>query len=515
MSNCANLPLICGPGSVVSWFMAWIVNVPHSFERCRARRSIAPDTMSVTVKHRLVTFGVLLSVLVTSGVHDVAARGVGTSCARVGATKVVGKKSFTCVRAGKKRVWKVVAGKGGRATATKAEMFEAPTAASANLDVCRLADRSVQRARYGSLHVGFPPLNYNFPPAGKFTVALVPVDFSDLLGEPNPVGRVQEQMNLFSEWWSMVSGGRVEFQWRVTTSWVRVPGSVNSIAQTRSDDGTSVARVLFPAVDPSVDFSGVRAVYFLLPRDQRVIGESSQGFWHSPFGQMGSGGYQTAEGRIFNFALAGNYFDSAFRNYWSYWAHETGHMFPLPDLYMQVGNWGMQQLDVPIGPFSGYDMMSSQDGPTRTLNGWLRFLQGWLGDDQVWCGDGQSANKVRMSLRPIDDGANGTKMAMIRLSETTLLAVESRRMTKFDCPSVTRNGVIVYLVDTTIGHGEGFLKLQVPSGRSLVAGNSCGGPSQLDAILSAGQSVAAEGWSVSVVSSGTFDTVEISFLAKL
>lgn len=467
-----------------------------------------PNSPVARTSRRAFFCALVLCVSILAVTNEVDARGAGTPCSRVGTRVKVGKSTLTCAKVGKKRVWRVVRASKANGTSKKNESFLAPSTASMGTDTCRLPDRSFERIRYGSLHAGFPPLNYNFAPTGSFTVALVPIDFADLPGEPNPISRVRSQMDLFSEWWSTVSGGRVSFTWKVTNDWVRLPGSVASIAQSRSDDGTSFARTVFPVVDASVDFSGVRAVYFLLPQAQRVIGESTQGFRHSPFGS--NGGYQTAEGTIFNFALAGNYFDVAPRTYWSYWAHETGHMFPLPDLYIQAGNWGNHVLDVPIGPFSGYDMMSSQDGPSRTLSGWLRFLQGWLADDQVWCGEGAQSADVRLSLRPIDEGGTGVKVAMFRVSETKVLAVESRRTTKFDCPHIQRNGVIVYTVDTTLGHGEGFMKLQVPSGRSFLDAYSCAGPPQLDAILTAGQSVSAEGWTITVTASGSFDTIQLS-----
>ena len=68
---------------------------------------------------------------------------------------------------------------------------------------------------------------------------------------------------------------------------------------------------------------------------------------------------------------------------------------------------------------------------------------------------------------------------------------------------------MVYIVDATVGHGEGTQTLVPPSGRGLVR-NNCGTPGILDAILNVGDSVTTNGLTVKLVKSDKYDTVEIS-----
>jgi hypothetical protein len=113
-------------------------------------------------------------------------------------------------------------------------------------------------------------------------------------------------------------------------------------------------------------------------------------------------------------------------------------------------------------------------------------------------------------LNPIDNRTTGVKSAMIKISATKIIAVESRRPASFDCTAPTnRAGVLVYIVDATVGHGEGTQTLVPPSGRGLVS-NSCNTPGILDAILNVGDSVATNGVTVKLVKSSTYDTIEIS-----
>lgn len=435
---------------------------------------------------------------------DGASAAVGQRCTVPGAVRRVAGVRQECRRRGGTSTWVRTASGSGPRTAPPA--YAPPSVASGPLDACRLPDRSAERLRFGNLHAGFPPLTHNLGLGGSFTVALIPVDFADLPGEPQPVRRVADQMRRFSDWWAMVSGGRARFDWRVLDGWVRVPGRSSDYAIARS--GASDARIAdaaLAAADPSFDFGGVSVVYFILPAGQRILGESVQGFRHTRFR------FDTAEGPIENYALPGAFFDAPNRTYWSYWAHETGHMFPMPDLYLHSDQWGLRSTSpVPGGPFSGFDLMSNQDGPSRTLSTWLRFLQGWLDDAQVWCAPAGPVS-ARVVLAPVDSALPGTKAAMVPIGETSMVVVESRRPNpRFDCASPNRSGTIVYLVDSTLGTGEGELRLVAPEGRGLVFPTSCATPQQLDAVMRPGDSVVAGGVTVRVESSGAYDVVTIT-----
>ncbi|NDE60070.1 MAG: hypothetical protein EB010_11755 [Acidimicrobiia bacterium] len=339
-----------------------------------------------------------------------------------------------------------------------------------------------------------------------FKVALVPIDWADLPGEANPLARATDQIQLFNDWYDMASDGKVKFVWSTYDKYVRIPGSALEFKQARSGAGDALANAAIKAADPFVDFSGIRAVYFLPPKGQKVFMESSQAFKDLNL----SAPIPTDEGPILNYALAGAYFDETPLNYWSYWVHETGHMFKLPDLKYNWNNWGQVELPVPIGPFSGFDMFSNQDGPSRNMSAWLRWIIGWLPESSVYCQDVSKLSTTKLMLNPIDNRTTQLRAVMVRLSDTKLIAIESRRPSRFDCPhSTNRPGILVYIVDSTIGHGEGTQTLIPPAGRGLVL-TSCHTPGILDAILNQGDSVTTNGITVKLVKSSTFDTIEIS-----
>lgn len=373
------------------------------------------------------------------------------------------------------------------------------------VDRCRIQEASQNRVNYGDnnfTQAGFP-VKRLIPNSGVVKWALIPIEFSDLRGEKNFRSRVNNQMKLLSEWYSSVSGGRLKVEWVVLDKWATLPGKSKDYEIARSmnlgdaPNGPKLFRAAMDAADPMFDFTGIQTVNFLLPKGQKIILETSQGFpWDKEVRE-----YKSKEGPISSFSIPGVFFDQPNRTYWSYWAHEFGHAIALPHIGLSRGT---------IPPFNPWDLMGGQDGPSRELSGWLRMLAGWLSDDQVYCKDAASIKEQSLNLTPLRSKKSGVKLAIIRLSATKAIMIESRRETKFSCKTQPgRNGVLVYLYDAKLGHGEDFLVPVTEPGRARQF-TSCNTEPHPDVLLRVGDRVSIDGVSVEVTKVAGKDTVRIS-----
>lgn len=137
---------------------------------------------------------------------------------------------------------------------------------------------------------------------------------------------------------------------------------------------------------------------------------------------------------------------------------------------------------------------------------------GWTADSNLHCNSIEDFRDSSFELEPIDKPSSNLKVAVIRVSPTKAVIVESRRDSRFDELTVrSRNGVIVYTVDTSINHGHGPLALVAPKGRGLFTPfRETGGQRQYDAILYVGNSVEVAGLHITVNKTGATDTVSIS-----
>ena len=402
-------------------------------------------------------------------------------------------------------------------TRTSQVAYKEPTQPSEAIGICELTDKSKQRAGYNQIFSGFPPTpEFNLPRRGVFKVALVPVDWADIPGEANPVARVADQMKTYSSFWEMVSGGRLKLEWVTANNYVRMNGASSYWTTARSFPGNdSFAREAIRAADPYVDFTDVHAVWFLVPKiANRLVFPDGTARTFDPADWTPGTTFSTNEGVIRNYGLAGGYFDQPLKTYWSAWSHFTGGHLGLPELFDEKQNNG-KQIDplIPVGSFSGFDIMSIQDGPTRTLAGWMRFLVGWLSESQIYCKDINNLSTTTLDIIPINSDLSGVKLALVKITDTLAVAIESRRPDeRFDClKQPNRSGIIVYVVNTTRGHVEGdLLSLVSPVGRSLASGSPCFSPPQIDAVLKVGDFVSSNGVKIKVIRSGVFDTVEVS-----
>ena len=137
-------------------------------------------------------------------------------------------------------------------------------------------------------------------------------------------------------------------------------------------------------------------------------------------------------------------------------------------------------------------------------------------DEKVYCKETKNLTNVELTLAPLSGKEDGIKLAIIPLSSTRAVMVESRRVTKFSCTTPTlRNGVLVYIYDATLGHGENFLIQASPPGR-VSEQDSCGslngrssGPTK-DELLHEGDKISVEGITIEVLAHGNYDKIRIS-----
>ena len=452
------------------------------------------SVLSISISHPLIPAG--------------AAIKAGDKCTKVGIKSTVGNKSFTCIKSGKKLAWDkgVSTKKSNSSNTPKIETinYSAPSQPSANIETCKIVEKTKNRISIGPsmLPTGFPRHTIA-QKIGTVKWALIPLDFPDLNGEANFRSRVDEQMKLTSEWFDTVSEGKYKVEWVAADKWVRLPGKTSdyeisqSVNLNNAANGPKLFKDAMVAADPSFNFTGVQTVNFILPKGQSFIQESSQGFpWDEAVKNL-----VTNEGSVSSYSIPGKMFDSNNRQYWSYFAHEFGHAMAIP----HIGS------SREPNPYMGLDIMSSQDGESKELSGWLRFVAGWLDNERVYCKPLSDLQNTEVTLVPLSNANSGIKMVVVPVSETKAVVIESRRETKFSClmPS-KRNGVLMYTYDATLMHGEDFLKPVTPVDRAVEYSSNCPVVGYPNPILYKGQKISVEGVTIEVVDSLNYDKIKIS-----
>jgi M6 family metalloprotease-like protein len=467
--------------------------------------------------------------------HAFASVKPGTKCFAQGQTKNWQGKKYTCIKSGKKLVWnKGVASKApttSQAPYAKGPsnpynsdaaptpspavadptpqpvqtfVYSPPTQPGSAIEQCKIKENNSNRIRWADsqLPTGFPSFTHAIK-TGTVKWALIPIDFSDLPGEAGFRSRVDDQMKMASDWFETVSEGKFKVEWVVADNWVRLPKPTSEYKIDRSDNLERVPNAVklwndaMGASDKVFDFSGIQTVNFILPKGQDFVQETLQGFpWQPEVKQV-----VTNEGGVSSFSIPGRYFDSANRQYWSYWVHEFGHSMALP----HIGSSREEN------PFMGLDIMSNQDGESKELSGWMRFVAGWLPDEKVYCAELSKLESTEIILAPLSEKLEGVKMVVVPISQTRAVIIESRRENKFTCTMPSkRNGVLVYTYDATLSHGENFLKPAVISGRSPERSSNCSVAAFPNPILYKDEEIVAEGVRIEVLASANYDKVRIS-----
>ena len=396
-----------------------------------------------------------------------------------------------------------------------------------SIDVCKLqnsasvADRTGRNSGGGL--VGFPLLNtdkHRMNLKGSNEVLIVPIDFPDFPGGNEVVAQLEYDKKWMTDWYQYFSNGQSKFNITTLNSWLRMPkeraaypSDAKTIDGFAADHGRRMADQVQPFIDEItkvVDLRRFSTVYIFYPDGEITFVDFI----------IRNQVFKTKEGDInLNLFSWGKNLEGMETLKWSYYIHETLHDFNIT-MHAPGNGWPLS-----IG--------TNQSGISLALNPWEQFLFDWLPADQIYCDDVASLKSATISLSPVEREDRQTKMAILRLSSTRAIVIESHGIDKWSNFNFGDRefppgfySVMAYVVDldknvappinsdgTSLGNDDWAWGVwqRVEGVRSNQFNVNVGeGKNLADYTAVLGDSFVIEGVRIKFVGTGDYETIEIS-----
>ncbi|WP_374196290.1 M6 family metalloprotease domain-containing protein [Streptomyces sp. ISL-10] len=310
--------------------------------------------------------------------------------------------------------------------------------------------------------LGLDSWNSAYPrPGNRLDAVMVFLSFPDSVPMNSPRELAADHFPATSDFFRRASYGAFVLRAHPQTEWVRMPRA--SVTYDIRRDWDPERRLVYlrdaiDAADDDVDFSRYDVVY--LVADPDAPGVDSDATKVVNFDRP-----LTADGAEIRRVVTVFERHPPDRNVL---AHETGHVFDLPDLYHRPedgnGDW-----DTHVGD---WDVMGSQFGLAPDLFGWHKWKLGWLGPAEVRCvngggrptvsagppGSGELITLEPLAAAPVRGGSVGTRLAVVRTGPNSVLAIEARGATGNDASTCTE-GVLLYRVQGEAASGDGPIEV--------------------------------------------------------
>ncbi|MEU8844230.1 M6 family metalloprotease domain-containing protein [Streptomyces roseus] len=252
-----------------------------------------------------------------------------------------------------------------------------------------------------------------------------------------------------SDFFERASYGRFRLEPHPQRQWIRMPKPSTAYGIQRdwaAQDRAAYLRDAVAAADPEVDFSQYDLVYFVADPDAPGVDSDATKVvnFDRPI---------RADGTDLRRIVTVFERHPPDRNVL---AHETGHVFDLPDLYHRPSD-GKGDWDTYVGD---WDVMGSQFGMAPDLFAWHKWKLGWLDSSQVDCVQSGSSLHTLLPLAqaPAPGATGGTRLAVIRTGPGSAIAVEARGSAGNDGDTCTE-GVLVYRVRNEAASGGGPIEV--------------------------------------------------------
>ncbi|MFE5755187.1 M6 family metalloprotease domain-containing protein [Streptomyces massasporeus] len=364
---------------------------------------------------------------------------------------------------------------------------------------------------------GLDTWNAAYPrPARSLNALMVFLSFPDAHPLTTPQELTADHFPATTRFFERASYGRFTLRPHALRQWIRMPQPSTAYAIRRDwkpEHRAAYLRDALSVADPRVDFSRYDVVYFVADPDAPGVDSDATKVVNltSPLRADG-----TDLRRIV----------TVFEQHPPdrlVLAHETGHVFDLPDLYHRPAD-GKGDWDTHVGD---WDLMGSQFGLAPDLFAWHKWKLGWLDPKQVRCV--QDAGPARLTLEPLAAGpgmpttgaagaqpfglGRGTKLAVVRTGPDSVLALEARGPVGNDV-AACRQGVLVYRVRGGAQSGGGPIEVIDAHPRTDACREDSVYPPLADAPIGIGESFTVPGEGVRIevagrTASGTW-TVKIA-----
>ena len=382
------------------------------------------------------------------------------------------------------------------------------------------ADCKAKGRGTNAVTAGFPLPDWAVPAAGTVRVAVLFMDFPNAQAAHSTRREVEFSLPFMKRYLKDASNGQLDIEFETLHRWLRAEQHYEHYLE-YGMLGTKAESLALALASEEIDFGLADAVMLVYPSDQFAIavapgneralvaaGDStlpviSMNVEPLPGGrQVTSNGWAAAHELIHTMGLTDLYGPNK----------QASVPRPEPGQALVAVDFGIMGLGA-VFPVSETDPRLSRlhrlpamypvDYELRyaEMLGWSRWQLGWLGPDQVLC----TQQDATVSLAPLGGNTSGVLLAMIPVSQTKVIVVESRRAVGEDRRAPFFNeGVMVYTVDAQVSP----LPLKLAGLQGTLAIDDY-------PLLGAGESVSVWGHRIEVLADdGEIFSVRISKLAS-
>jgi hypothetical protein len=393
-----------------------------------------------------------------------------------------------------------------------------------SIDTCKLQNSAMtvtRGDRDATQFSGFPlPKPDYMSVKGTNEVLIVPVDFPDFPGGNELKAQLDYDIKWLLDWYDYFSNGQSKFNVTTMDKWLRLPKERSAYpTDEKSKDGLGATSNLRQSQQAQAFIDEVTK-YFDLRKFSTVYLFFPDGNWAQGDLIVRNQTFKIKEGQvILNFFSWGRNLEGMETLKWAYYIHETLHDLKISG-HAPGNGWPL-------------NIMTNQSGISLTMNPWEQFLLDWLPADQIYCDDFNTLKTSTISLSPIEREDKQTKMAVIKLSATKAIVVESHGIDKWSNFKFGDRefppgfySVMLYIVDlnktvappvksdgSSLSNDDWAWAVwqKVDGGRSNEFNKTVGDNRNLgDYVAVLGDSFIIEGVKIKFVATGDYETIEIS-----